>query len=221
MARLLILKYKKCLYWLFALFVLPVSGCFYVPNSDYSTQLKQVPAFLSNHFPKEIPNNLQASLITNTDTTSHCISYMLYQYGDEAIKMFNVSNTGNRVIAKYNATDTSIISIKRETVTYWNPEKKKYYIDTLQYNRSYYPVPFFETENLLSYKGDVKDLYSSKTPSGLSGDFMLYVFDFKPGKYWKGLKPSDYMPRGWENGYSKGAAISKSKSVVIHWFVVW
>ena len=212
---------RKHFFWLTAPIILIISGCFNIPDPDYKTRLAKVPEFLRDHFPSKLPNNEPSTLITNIDTTSQCISYMLLQYGDDSITKFDTSNMGRPVIATYKAVDTNIISIKRETVTLWNPEKKKFYMDKMRDNKYYFPVPFFETEDHPFYKGDIKDIYSSETPNGLSEDFTIYVFDFKAGNYWQGLKPLDYMPEGWKNGYSKGIAVNKKKNVIIHWFVVW
>jgi hypothetical protein len=212
---------RKHIFGLIASVVLTASSCFNVPDPEYKTRLTKIPLFLKDHFPNQLQNDRASTLITNTDTTSHCIYYFLLQYGDDSIIELDTSNIAQQVLATYHAADTNIISIKRETVTYWNPEKKKYYTDGIHGNKHYYPVPYFETENHSFYKGDVKDIYSSETLSGLSKDFMIYVFDFKTGNYWEGLKPLDYLPEGWENGYSKGIAINKRKKILIHWFVVW
>jgi len=210
--------HKKDSYCVLIFFLLIANGCYNAPSPDYKTRLKKIPSLLIDHFPNELRDGEQATLITNTDTTSQCIFYMLLQYGDSAVQRFHAGNIGKRIIGKYAAADTNIVSVKRETVTYWNPEKKRHYTDSN--NKYSLPIPFFENENESS-SGQVQGIYSDKTYSGLSDDFMIYVYDFRTGKYWDGLKPLDYMPSGWENGYSKGIAISKSKNAVIYWFVVW
>lgn len=203
------------------LIVLVVSGCFSIPDPDYKSQMTRIPPVFRDHFPRQLPNEGLSTLITNTDTTSHCIYYFLLQYDDDSISKIDTNNLGKQVLASYKAADTNIISIKRRIVTSWNPEKKRYYSDKIRDNRYYYPIPYFETEDLTFYKGATKDIYSDETNSGLSEDFMIYVFDFKTGNYWKGLHPKDYLPGNWENGYSKGIAINKVKKVSIYWFVVW
>jgi hypothetical protein len=212
---------RKHIFSLIAYTLLIASGCLNVPDHDYKSRLTKIPQFLRDHFPDQLPDNGPSTLITNTDTTSHCISYFLLQYVDDSATKFDISYLGKQVLATYHAADTNIISIKRETVTYWNPEKKKYYTDKKRDDKYYYPIPYFETENNPFHKGDIKDIYSSESSSGLSEDFMIYVFDFKTGNYWKGSKPSDYLPEGWTNGYSKGIAININKKILIHWFVVW
>ncbi|RYY00808.1 MAG: hypothetical protein EOO53_21245 [Gammaproteobacteria bacterium] len=191
-----------------------------MPDPDYKTRLTQIPQFLKDHFPDHLPKDGTSTLITNTDTTSHCIYYFLLQYGNDFVSQLDTTNIG-QLLAIYDAADSNIISIKRETVTYWNPEKKKSYTDKIRDNKYYYPVPYFETNDLPFYKGDVKNIYSDKTLSGLSEGFKIHVLDFKTGNYWQGLKPLDYLPEGWQNGYSKGVAINKDKNVLIHWFIVW
>ncbi|RZK98447.1 MAG: hypothetical protein EOO89_32235 [Pedobacter sp.] len=199
--------------WLIVPVLWLASGCFHFPDPDYKAKLIKIPAFLRDHFPNKLPYAGTSQFVTNTDTTSQCIYYFLLLYGDNA----DTTNSYQRVLAAYHAADTNLISIKRETITYWNPEKKKYYTDEIRGNKYYYPVPYFDH----SLGDDVQDIYSDETPSGLSKDFIIYVFDFKAGNYWQGLKPLDYLPGGWENGYSKGTAINKNKNIRIYWFVVW
>jgi hypothetical protein len=35
------------------------------------------------------------------------------------------------------------------------------------------------------------------------------------------MKPAYQMPKQWQNGYSKGIAISKEKRTVVYWTVIW
>lgn len=216
---MLISKFKT--YSLLFFLMLIATGCHNTPSPDYGTRVNKVPAFLVDHFPSKLTDSIQSSLITNTDTTSQCIYYFLVQHGENISQKLNTSNFGKSIIGKYSAADTNIISIKRETVTYWNPEQKRYYTDTLINNKNYFPIPYFESQDLLSTNGNVKGVYSDQTNSGLSDAFIVYVYDFQAGKFWDGLKPLDYMPNGWKNGYSKGVALNKSKNVIIYWFVVW
>ncbi len=127
----------------------------------------------------------------------------------------------NKSISKFKSSDTDIISVKRETVNYWNPEKSRPYKDVVFSDRFYYPIPYFEKHSSLEYRGDINDIYSDTTVSGLSNDFMVYVFDYKPGIYWKGLSPLNYMPTEFKNGYSKGIALNEKKKIVIYWFIIW
>lgn len=197
------------------------NGCFNVPDPNYKTRLSKVPAHLIEHFPAHLTDGLESSLITNTDTTSRCIYYLLFQYSQDAIRQIDSSTNNRAVMAKYEAGDTSIISVKRETVIRHNPEKYKDYSDRINKDNQFYPIPFFENKNEVHSRSVKRDIYSDSTLSGLSSDFMIHVYDFKRGKYWEGLSPQEYMPNGWENGYSKGIAISRSKKVAIYWFVVW
>ena len=189
-------------------------------SRDYESQLKKIPSFLIDHFPDKLQDDERSRFTTNTDTTSKCIDYILVEYGENAVQRFQKNNLRYEEIGRFNAGDTNIITIIRETVTYWNPEKKRYYTDSMQNKKRYLPIPFFERESE-SFSKEPQAIYSDKTYSGLSDDFIIYVYEFKPGKYWEGLKTVDYMPKGWENGFSKGVAFSKSKNVVIYWFVVW
>ena len=161
------------------------------------------------------------------EALKHYGVYEIFGSGDSEIILGWAKELGSGKEYKHDETawcglpgDTNIITIIRETVTYWNPEKKRYYTDSMQNKKRYLPIPYFERESE-SFSREPQAIYSDKTYSGLSDDFIIYVYEFKPGKYWEGLKTVDYMPKGWENGFSKGVAFSKSKNVVIYWFVVW
>ena len=57
-------------------------------------------------------------------------------------------------------------------------------------------------------------------------DLMVYVIDAKAGNYWInkcGAEEEDrsVLPRGWEHGYSRGIAVSKSCKKICWWTMAW
>jgi hypothetical protein len=189
-------------------------------NRDYRNELSEMPPFLVAHFPDEIDRLPISSLIT-TDTTSRCICYMLFEYGkDKAFKL--QKQIGEKHLAKYKSSDENLILIKSESIRSMSDDKTSYdniYIN----NKYYYPLPFFRTYNN-SQPGDsvkTEDIYSNNTKCGLSRDFLIYILDSKPGHYWKGLYPLNYMPVDWKNGYSKGICINEKKGIIIYWGLIW
>lgn len=58
-----------------------------------------------------------------------------------------------------------------------------------RFDNLYFPIPYFDTRN-----NDPTLKYSK---AGLSDDYIIYLFEATPGKYWDGLEPKYYMPQGW------------------------
>lgn len=206
-------------------FVLSVAGCnnsqrLNYANIDYQEELKKMPSYLVNHFPKKIESLPIKSLIT-IDTTSQCIYYMLFEYKKNKA-LFLQKTFEKKHLAKYQSSDPNLIPIKTESIRHWS-KGKIIYKEVIINNTIYFPLPFFEKFNYFKPEDVVKteDVYSDRTKCGLSKDFTIYVLDSKPGRYWKGLSPLSYMPVGWENGYSKGVCINKEKGIIIYWGIIW
>ncbi|RYE27944.1 MAG: hypothetical protein EOP48_34065 [Sphingobacteriales bacterium] len=73
------------------------------------------------------------------------------------------------------------------------------------------PIPFFKNGK-------------ASTFSGLPQGFNVYILEVHAGLYRKtkyDLIPNTIMPSKWQNGYSRGVAISKQKSTVIYWSAIW
>jgi hypothetical protein len=126
----------------------------------------------------------------------------------------------NKYIGCYRSDDSLLITIKRNTLFDWGYLDKEYYESIGNKQLIHYPVIYFE-EMKLAEDMKQKQIFSSKSKSGLASNFKIYVFESKHGKYWKGLKPLDYMPKGWQNGFSKGVCINDEDNVIIYWFLVW
>lgn len=190
--------------------VLYCSSCIGQQNNnflEYENDLQDFPSFLVDFFPDTLGKH--SLTIKGVDTTSQCIYFMSFDFD----KKINLEN----YLMKYNAADSNLITIKRESILWWDRSKKVYYDSLFIKNRLYYPIPFFEKNNDLPFD----NIFSDATISGLSKNFDIYVIDSKSGNYWKGLEPLDYMPKGWKNGYSKGICVNKKERVVIYWLIIW
>lgn len=174
---------------------------------DYQEDLRSFPSALVDIFPDTLGKF--SLIVKGVDTTSQCIYFMSFDFD----KKINLEN----YLMKYNAEDSNLITIKRESILWWDRSKKVYYDSLFIKNRLYYPIPFFEKNNDLPFD----NIFSDATISGLSKNFDIYVIDSKSGNYWKGLEPLDYMPNGWKNGYSKGICVNKKERVVIYWLIIW
>lgn len=181
-------------------------------QKSYENELSQFPKFVIDFFPSNITTPYAIS--KNIDTTSNCIYYQLYLFNAD------VSQLNHRYIASYKPDDKQLITIKRNILFEWDKAEKIYYNSIQKNQKTYYPIIYFEEINLLAEMNQ-KLIFSSNSESGLGPNFSIRVYDSKPGIFWKGLKPQDYMPVDWKNGYSKGVCISDKDKVVIYWFVIW
>lgn len=191
-------------------------------NIEYEEVLAntKIPSSLMNHFPRRI-ESLPIKTKNSNSLLNKCIFNILYTYSIDNRRIDSLTQfLDKNSIVKYNATDTSFITIKRSIILDHEETKSDY--KNIDINNNY-PVPFFESEDLNDPEDVVStsDVYSDTSKSGLSQDFTIYVLDSRPGAYWEGLKPLDYMPEGLENGFSKGVCINEKKGVIIYWVIIW
>jgi len=184
----------------------------------YQKELKLFPSYMVDFFPDTLSSI--HSTIENIDTTSQCIFYMNYNFKSKiTVKLQNY--LVKKSLQKYVSSDTSLVTIKTESVIYWDDSKKIYYKKIFKNNINYYPMPFFEKDEFENIGINSENIYSHINSTGLSNDFVIYILDSKPGLYWKGLKPNKYMPIGWKNGYSKGICINERENIIIYWVIIW
>lgn len=184
----------------------------------YQEELKLFPLYMVDFFPDTLSGIY--STVENIDTTSQCIYYMNYDFKPKNIVKLK-KNLAEKSLENYLASDASLVTIKTESVIYWDDSKKVYYKKLFRNNIDYYPMPFFEKEEFEGLGINSENIYSNVNTSGLSNDFAIYILDSKPGLYWKGLKPNKYMPKGWKNGYSKGVCINERRDIIIYWVIIW
>lgn len=185
---------------------------------NYQKDLKQFPSYMVDFFPDTLAGIYSTS--QTVDTTSECIFYMYYDLESKNTLKLQKS-IEKKSIANYLASDSALVTIKTESTMYWDELKRTFYESLLKNDTKYYPVPYFETEKLERIGVNGVDIFSTKSTSGLSNDFIIYVLESKSGLYWKGLKPNKYMPNDWKNGYSKGVCINHKKGLMIYWLIIW
>lgn len=184
----------------------------------YQKDLKQFPSYMVDFFPNTISGI--HSTVQAVDTTNKCIYYLYYDL--EPRNTLNLEKSlEKKSLKNYIASDTGLVTIIPESILEWDDSKEVYYNTLLKNNTQYYPVPFFEAENFEQIGVKSRDVFSNKTISGLSNDFVIYVLESKSGIYWKGLKPNKYMPEDWKNGYSKGVCINHKNGLTIYWLIIW
>ncbi len=182
-------------------------------NHEYQAALNRFPQGMVNFFPKLLSDKY--SIKENFDTTNHCIYYVNCVFENKDSLPINK----NDYIAKYTASDKSLVTIKPESVMYWDETKRINYSTLEMQNQRYYPILYFESDNIL--KNSDYNIYSDLTVCGLADNFDIYVLESKSGMYWSGLKGVNYLPDEWRNGYSKGICVDKERETIIYWVVVW
>jgi len=186
-------------------------------QDKYLIELKKFPSTLVDFFPNKISETYGYS--QTTDITNECIYFFYYSLRNNEA---NSIDSSFRIEAKvnYNAFDTNIISIRSKSLIHENPTQERFYENRVIGDHNYFPIPYFQRKDL-SKIGITDSIYSIESPCGLSKDFKIYLLESKPGRFWKGLKPSEKMPKGWENGFSKGVSVNTKSQTIIYWFVIW
>jgi hypothetical protein len=181
-------------------------------KNDYERTLNFFQDSLVNHFPNKEPKNM--SQYMDTFCYHNTLSFRLVMY-DMKNKIDSVLKVNNaKAIGIYQSTDTCLLVIN----DYINTKNcgdafragESTFIEGCSNDK--YPV--------LNFWGD--DIESNETRSKLPKDFVLYVLDSKVGIYSKKIKvEQSSMPNYIKHGYSKGLAISKEKSIIIYWVIIW
>lgn len=91
------------------------------------------------------------------------------------------------------------------------------------------PIPYFENYNFgLGEKEEEKIIEGEEVPYynytfTIPSDLQVYVVAAAAGNYWK-EQCNENRPESlkeWQNGYSKGFAISKKEDIVVYWAMIW
>ena len=185
-------------------------------DDRYREDLNKFSADLVNFF----PDTLSSVFLTqqSVDITNECIYFINYDFdkGDESL----LQNIIEKAKYKYNSLDSNLFAIKRNKVYQQRSifeEKGK----DLLLEKGYFPVPFFEMKDLSLFDLKSEDIYSRESVCGLSDGFSIYIIDTEPGMYWEGLSPLKRMPKGWQNGYSRGICINQERKITIYWIIIW
>ncbi len=194
-------------------------------NNNLEAVFKElgIPIFMRIHLPQNVdPKEYSLTYnlvpVNNIATTEYIYFYF---------KMDNIwppeieDSIANRAIYTTRFSDScNIIPLfYQNNDSYYNQEGKEWLYDTWKKNISrcegtVFPIP--------SFIGVSCDDYKLKHEKGLSDDFRIYVLDSKQGKTFeeKYYTTADYqMPSGWENGFTRGVAISNKS--IIFFFTSW
>lgn len=189
-----------------------------ISKEDINAYIKSKSEFdkiLTSHFPNKLVS-YPYTIINNKNKAKNDICFMLYEYDVDSLKIDSILNK-HHFVAKYTYQDSCLFLINRfETKDTYENRKKVEVLDSLQVNKDCYkmkyPVPNFEVYNPTD-ENNIK----------LDKSFNVFVLDAKSGNRFENLdlQPNLQMPPEWQNGYSKGIAISKKSKTLIYWGVIW
>lgn len=184
-------------------------------NDAYIAGKNEFDTIITSHFPSKL-STYPYTIINNKNKAKHDISFKLYEYKVDSLKIDSILNK-YKFVAKYAHRDSCMLLINRfETKDTYKNRKRVEILDTLSLNKdcykNKYPIPNFSVY-------DVTD--ENNLP--LDDNFNIYVIEAKSGKYFKNfdLLPNPQMPSEWQNGYSKGIAINKKSKTLIYWGIIW
>lgn len=180
----------------------------------YKDLKKELDSNLISHFPSFLGDN--DVYYNDVNLNINNISFQIYSSNISSIKIDSIESKVKQQSKKsYSENDSCLFIVNKflNEDNYLSDYKITKSDKSIQCNKEYLPVP-----NFWNFK-----IYQGNNKSKFSEDFHIYVLDAKPGIYWtkNALKPSESMPNGWENGYSKGVAISKEKRIIIYWLIIW
>lgn len=187
-------------------------------QSVYEEYRNKFPKALISHFPSEILLD-SAEIIRKERISYNDIGLLLYEYGQQESKIDSIVHSIMKVnpIVQYHSYDTCLLIVNmfesRNTIDNYFPASIN---DSTLIERECYsemlPIP-----NFVDFQGH------SETRCALDSTFTIYVFEAKSGNYFEYFEtePFKHMPKKWENGYSRGIAISKKNRAIIYWGIIW
>lgn len=185
-------------------------------NKKYAKAVIFFEDSLTRHFPEKLLNE-NSSFTYSFSSDMGNLELMLLEHLDKMSIVKKLKVIKNQANESYGANDSCLLIVNR-FVNKNRHYKVKLTSDQLEMvdqdcYKGKYPVPnFWHNE------------YSTEhTACKLPSDFDIYVFESKAGKYHKAenLTEGEFMPIRWKNGFSRGVAVSKKRSVIIYWLIIW
>lgn len=196
-------------------------------SNDYLAIKKFFPADLVKHFPDTLPINA-ISFSSNFKVSQldyrppHAYEFYLSVKSNKTLikKMLSEMN----FIKNYSSDDPtpvlifSYIEFKNEeynilTIDGKNPNEAKAISASNLHKADELPIPLFSNIEDTTYN----------TFSGLDRSSEIKIIDAKQGVFidTSHILKNKYLPPKWQNGYSRGIAISKKENIIIYWVVAW
>lgn len=188
-----------------------------VTNQRFLTFKSQFDSTLVNHFPSALSSTDNLT-VSNTNSEKNDIGLFLFEYNLSSNK---IKDLERKIIQKnksvYTNKELCLLIVNRfETIRTKDSLEMAEIKDSSLIDKPCYkkllPIPNFIDFSIANNVDFWKD-----------ENFKIYVLNAKSGNFYKkfDLQPNPQMPKGWENGFSKGVAINKTKNTVIYWSIIW
>lgn len=181
-------------------------------NDDYKEIKSGLNRKLTNHFPKEL-HTYNHSIFYRNKSEDNNISLFLHEdgLGDKLINTIE-KEAKKKSIALYNGLDSCNLVLNLEILNNCVLDSATQKKSITICDKENYPVPFF-----------LKVKSALKSPTNLSSDYTIYVYEARSGIHFKEYKlaPLPCMPNNWKNGFSRGIVINRKEKTVIYWVIVW
>lgn len=187
---------------------------------DLNLKYKDAKDFFGAEYTEHFPDKINENNITFTESYSPDVGNLELMVIDSIVSneaYSDIMKIGLQALSSYKSTDSCLLVVNRfvNNENFYKvqpPDEELKEIDNKCYNDKL-PIPNFWHNKYTT------DNTSCKLPS----DFFIFVLESKAGKF----KSDEYltngkqMPDNWKNGFSRGIAVSKKRSVVIYWLIIW
>ncbi len=182
-------------------------------NYDYQKDKAQFDTIFTKHFPNSV-ETIRALTIKSKSPKINKIRFFLYEFGVNIITLDSLTQmVKTKQLISYNWNDSCLFIIyPNETLDPFDDEPS----DTIESNL-----------DCLNRKLPIPNFINLKSPNsqhGISMDstFNIYILESKAGNHSQyNMEPLKSMPKGWENGFSIGYAISRVHAVIVYWMIIW
>ena len=187
---------------------------------DLNLKYKAAKEFFGELYIEHFPNKITENNITFTETYSPEVGNLELMVIDTIASnetYRDIKKLELQALARYKANDSCLLVVN------WFINNDNYYRvqpskdELIEYNKKCFsdklPIPNFWHN----------DYTTDSTVCKLPSDFLIFVLESQSGRFMsdKYLTNGKQMPQNWENGFSRGIAISEEKRVVIYWLIIW
>lgn len=188
-----------------------------VTNQRYLTLKSKFDSTLVNHFPTTL-NSSDNFAVANTNFEKNDVGLFLFEYN---LSSKSIKDLEKKIIQNYKSVytnkDLCLLIVNR-----FETERTKDSLEMVEIrDSSLIDKPCYK--KLLPVPNFIDFSISNNVDFWKDKSFKIYVLTAESGNHFKQfeLQPNPQMPKGWENGFSKGVAINKTKNTVIYWSIIW
>ncbi len=188
-----------------------------VTNQRFLTFKSQFDSTLVNHFHNAL-NSTDNLTVSNTNSEKNDVGLFLFEYN---LSSNSIKDLEKKIIQKnksvYTNKDLCLLVVNRfETIRTKDSLEMVEIKDSSLIDKPCY-------KKLLPILNFIDFSIANNLDFWKDENFQIYVLNAESCNFYKkfDLEPNPQMPKGWENGFSKGVAINKTKKTVIYWSIIW